>query len=98
MNSVESFVVGESSSHQQGVRISTVVGVAEVEYLTECALVRQIPSTSYSAKNPASGMRKRNQFEFDDESFVLPKGGGVYFDDPKLDAALKIQEKTATSR
>ncbi len=45
-----------------------------------------IPSTSYSAKCPAKGKRKKSEtpapvaikrrFEFDDESVVLPKGRG----------------------
>ena len=98
VKSLKSFVVGESSSRQQGVRISNVVGVAEVKYLTESVLAPQIPSTRYSAKNPARRMRKRNQFEFDDESFVLTKERGMYFDDPYLESSVKIQDKTATSR
>ena len=36
--------------------------------------------------------------EFDDESIVLPKGRGVYFEDPNFDFALKSQKKTAAFR
>ena len=57
VNSVESSVIGESSS-QQGVRVSNVVELGEVEDLPESVRAPQIPSTSYSAKIPAKGKRK----------------------------------------
>ena len=37
-------------------------------------------------------------FEFDDESIFLPKGRGVYFEDPNFECALKGQENIAASR
>ena len=57
---VESSIVGESSG-QQGVRISNIVEVGEVEYLPESAPAPPIPSTSFSAKSPEKGKRKRNK-------------------------------------
>ena len=68
----------------------------------------QKSSTSYSAKSPAKGKRKKSAttapaatpkqlFEFDAESFVLPNGRGVSFDDSNFEVVLKNQ-KTAASR
>ena len=89
--SVESSVVGESSG-QQAVRISNVVEVGEVEYLPQSISTMQVPSTSFGVKSPGKGKRKKSEtptkaaikrrFVFDDESVVLPKGRGAYFDDP----------------
>ena len=107
ITSVQSSLAGESSG-QQGVRISNVVEVGQVEYLPQLVPALRIPSTSYSGKSPAKGKRKkgetpapvaiRRRFEFDDESVVLPKGRGMYFDDPNSAIALKDQGKTASSR
>ena len=65
-------------------------------------------STTISARSPGKGKRKRSatptpaatpkRFEIDDESNILPKGRGVYFEDPNFECALKSQEKTALSR
>ena len=65
-------------------------------------------STTLSPRSPGKGKRKRSatptpaatpkRFEFDDESVVLPKGRGDYFEDPNYACALKSQEKTAASR
>ena len=46
---------------------------------------------------PAKTAIKR-RFEFDDESVVLPKGRGVYFDDPNYAIALRDEDKTVSSR
>ena len=83
---VESSVVRESSG-QQGVRISNIVEVGEVEYLPESMPVPLIPSTSFSAGSPAKGKRKRSEtptlvaigrrFVVDVASVVLPKGRGI---------------------
>ena len=109
MRSVESSEVGEPSC-RAGVRISNVVEVGQVEYLSGCVRARNQPgsSTTLSPRSPGKGKRKRSvtpapaasprRFEFDDESIVLPKGRGVYFEDPNFECALKRQEKTATSR
>ena len=105
VTSVES-VVGEFFG-QQGVRISNNVEVGEVECLPQSVPTPQIPSTSYSAKNPAKGNRKKNEtpapvaiklrFEFEDESDVLLKGRGVHFDQPNFAIALKDQDKNTNS-
>ena len=82
--SVESSAVGESSG-QQGVRISNIVEVVEVEYLPQSVSATQMPNMSSSVKSPAMGKWKsetpvpvavKRRFEFDDESVVLPKGRG----------------------
>ena len=90
---VESFVIGESSG-QQAVRISKVVEVGEVEFLPQSVSTIQAPSTSFGFKSPGKGKQKKSEtpvkaaikrrFEFDDESLELPKGRGVYFDDPNF--------------
>ena len=107
--SVESFEVGEPSC-RAGVRISNVVEVGQVEYLSGSVLARDQPcsSTTLSPRNPGKGKHKRSatptptattkRFEFDDESIVLPKGRGDYFEDPNFACALKSQEETAASR
>ena len=105
--SVESSVVGESSG-QQAVRISNVVEVGEVEYLSQSVSTRQAPSTSFGVKSRGKGKQKKSgtpakaaikrRFEFDDESVVLPKGRGVYFDDPNFAIALKDENKTVSLR
>ena len=110
VRSVESYEVGESSG-RAGVRISNVVEVGQVEYLSGSILPRDQPysSTTVSPRSPGKGKRKRSVtpapavgpkrlFEFDDESVVLPKGRGVYFEDPNFECALKSQEKIAASR
>ena len=110
VRSVESSEVGESSG-RAGVRISNVVEVGQVEYLSGSVPARDQPcsSTTVSPRSPGKGKRKRSVtpaptvgpkrlFEFDDESVVLPKGRGVYFEDPNFECALKSQEKTAASR
>ena len=45
---------------------------------------------------PAAGPKRL--FEFDDESIILPKGRGVYFENSNFECALKSQEQTAASR
>ena len=105
--SVESSVVGESSG-QQAVRISNVVEVGQVEYLPQSVCTIQAPSKSFSIKSPGKGKQRKSEtpaktslkrrFEFGDESVVLPKGRGVYFDDPNFACALKSQEEIVASR
>ena len=105
--SVASSAVGESSG-QQAVRISNVVEVGQVEYLPQSVSVTQVPSTSFAIKSPGKGKLKKSEtpaktaikrrFEFDDESVVLPKGRGVYFDDPSFAIALRDEDKTVSSR
>ena len=110
VRSVESSEVGEPSC-RAGVRISNVVEVGQVEYLPGSVPARDQPcgSTTVSPRSPGKGKRKRSVtpvpaigpkrlFEFDDESVVLPKRRGVYFEDPNFECALKSQEKTAASR
>ena len=68
----------------------------------------QVPSTSFGVKSPGKGKRKKSEtpakaaikrrFEFDDESVVLPKGRGVYFDDPNFAIALRDEDKFVSSR
>ena len=72
--SVESSVVGETSG-QQGVRISSFVEVAKVEYLSQSIFTMQMASTSISSKIPTKEKRKKSEtpakvaikrrFEFD---------------------------------
>ena len=105
--SVESSFVGQSSG-QQGLRISNIIEVGEVEFLPQAVSTPQTPSASSSVRSPAEGKWKRSEtsatvtikrrFEFDDESVVSPKGRGVYFDDPNFATALKDQDKTVSSR
>ena len=109
MRSVDSSEFGEPSC-RAGMRISIVVEVGQVEYLYGCVPARDQrgSSTTVSPRSPGKRKRKRSvtpapaasprRFEFDDESIVLPKGRGVYFEDPNFECALKSQEKTATSR
>ena len=49
------------------------------------------------SETPAKTAVKR-RFEFDDESVALPKGRGVYFDDPSFATALRAEDKTVSSR
>ena len=105
--SVESSVVGESSG-QQAVRISNVVEVGQVEYLPQSVSAMQVPSTSLGIKSPGKGKQEKSEtppktaikrrFEFDDESVVLPKGRGVYFDDPTFALALRDEDETVSLR
>ena len=46
---------------------------------------------------PAPAASPKRLFEFEDESVILPKGGGVYFKNPNFECALKSQEKAAAS-
>ena len=104
---VESSVVGESSG-QQAVRISNVVEVGQVEYLPQSVSTLQVPNTSFGTKSPGKGKQKKSEtpsktavkrrLKFDDESVVLPKGRGVYFDDPNIAIALRDEDKTVSSR
>ena len=66
-------------------------------------------SIAISPRSPGKGKRKRSVtpapaagpkllFEFDDESIILPKGRGVYFENPNFECVLKSQERTAASR
>ena len=105
--SVASSVVGESSG-QQDVRISNVVEAGQVEYLPQSVSSVPVPSTSFGIKSPGKSQQKKSEipaklamkrrFEFDDESVVLPKGRGVYFDDPNFAIALRDEDKTVSSR
>ena len=105
--SVASSAVGASSG-QQAVRISNVVEVGQVEYLPQSVSATQVPSTSFAIKSPGKGKQKKSEtltkfsfkrrFEFDDDSVVLPKGRGVYFDDPSFAIALRDDNKTVSSR
>ena len=110
VRSVESSEVGEPSCCA-GVRISKVVEVGQVEYLSGSVPARDQPCSSItvSLRSPGKGKRKRSVtpapaanpkrlFEFDDESVILSKGRGVYFEDPTFECALKSQEKSAASR
>ena len=107
VGSVASSAVGESSG-QQAVRISKVVEVGQVEYLPQSVSATQMPSTSFAVKSPGKGKQKKSEtpaktavkrrFEFDDESVVLPKGRGVYFDDPSFSIARRDDDKTISSR
>ena len=95
-------------SGQHAVRISNVVEVGQVEYLPQSVSATQLPSTSFAIKSPGKGKQKKSEtpaktavkrrFEFDDESVVLPKGRGVYFDDPSFAIALRDEDKTVSSR
>ena len=86
---MESSEVGESSC-RAGARISNVVEVGQVEYLSGSVPVRDQPcsSSTISPRSPGKGKRRRSVtpapaaspkrvFEFDDESIILPKGRGV---------------------
>ena len=105
--SVASSLVGESSC-QQAVCNSNVVEVGQVEYLPQSASATQVPSTSFAVKSPGKGKQRKGEtpaktavkrrFEFDDESVVLPKGRGVYFDDPSFAIALRDDDKAVSSR
>ena len=105
--SVASSAVGESSVPQV-VRISDVVEVGQVEYLPQSVCAIQVPSTSFAVKTPGKGKLKtsetpaktaiKRRFEFNDESVVLPKGRGVYFDDPIFAIALRDEDRTVSSR
>ena len=105
--SVASSAVGELSG-QQAVRLSNVVEVGQVEYLPQSVSAMQVPSTSFAIKSHGKGKQERGEtpakpsikrrFEFDDESVVLPKGRGVYFDDPSFAIALRDDDKTVSSR
>ena len=111
VRSVESSEVGEPSC-LIGVRLSDVVEVGQVEYLSESVLARDQPCSSGTTMPPQSsgkGRRKRSAttastgtskrlFELGDASVVLPKGRRVIFEEPNFEYALKSQEKTAASR
>ena len=85
VRSVESSEVWEPSC-RAGVRISNVVKVGQVEYLSGSLPARDQPcsNTILSPRSPGKGKRKGSatptpaatpkRFEFDDESIVLPKG------------------------
>ena len=104
--SVASSVVEESSS-QQAVRVSNVVEVGPVEYLPQSVSSVPVPSTSFGIKSPGKGKQKKSEtpaksaikrrFEIDDESVVLPKGRGVYFDDHNFAIAQRDEDKTVFS-
>ena len=110
VRSIESSKVGELSCWA-GVRIFNVVEVGQVEYLSGSVPAWDQPcsSTTLSPRSPGKGRRKRSAtpapaaspkrlFEFDDETIILPKGRGVYFEDPNFECALKSQKETAASR
>ena len=110
VRNVESSEIGEPSSWA-GVRKSNVVEVGQVEYLSGSVPARDQPcsSATISPRIPGKGKRKRSVtlapaaspkrlFEIDDESIILPSGGGVYFEDPIFECAWKSQEKIAASR
>ena len=105
--SIASSAVGESSG-PQGVRISNILEVSQVEYFPQSASAVQVPSTSFSVKGPGKGKQKKSEtptkvgvkrrFEFDDELLVMPKGRGVYFDDTNFAIAPRDEDKTVSSR
>ena len=108
VRSVESSENGEPSC-RAGVRIS-VVELGQVEYLSGSVPARDQPcsSTTLSTRSPGKRKRKRSAtpapvaspkrlFEFDDESIILPKGRGVYFEDPNFECALKSQKNCCIS-
>ena len=105
--SVASSVVGESSG-QQAVRISNVVEVGQVGNLPQSVSSVPVPSASFGIKSPGKSKQKKSEtpaksaikrrFEFGEESVVLPKGRGVYFDDPNFAIALRDENKTVSSR
>ena len=110
VHSGESSEVGEPSCWI-GVRISDVVEVGPVEYLPESVPAPDSPCSSATVppRIPGKGMRERSAtptpdgapdrlFEFDDESVVLPKGRGVFFDDPTFEVSLEKQERSVKSR
>ena len=104
--SVVSSVVEESSG-EQAVRVSNVVEVGQVEYLPQSVSSVPVPSTIFGIKSPGKLKQKksetpaksaiRRRFEFDDESVVLPKGRGVYFDDPNFAITLRDEDETVSS-
>ena len=109
VRSVESSEVGEPSG-RTGVRISEVVEVGQVEYLSEFVLAQDqlCYNVTLPPRSSGKGKRKRSAtavpavapnrlLEFDDESIVLPKARDVSFDDPIFEVTLKSQQKTATS-
>ena len=104
---VESSVIGESSG-QQAVRTSNVVEIEQVEYLLQSVSTMQAPSTSFGVKSPGKRKQKKSEtlakaaikrrIEFDDESVVMPKGRGDYFDNPNFAIALRVEDKTVSLR
>ena len=110
VRSVEAFVVGEPSC-RTGVRLSDVVEVGHVEYLSESILAPDQPCSKGTtmlpqrpgkrkckrSATPAPAATPKRLFDCDDESIVLPKGRGVYFDDPNFECTLKSREKTSAS-
>ena len=106
MASVASSFVGESSG-QQAARSSNVVEVGQLEYLPQSVSTIEVPSTSFAIEIPGKNRQKKSEtpakfavkrrFEFDDESVVLLKGRGVYFDDPNFAIALRDEDRTVSS-
>ena len=94
VRTVESSEVGEPFC-RTGVRISDVAEVGQVEYRSESVPARDQPCSNAT---PTPAATPKRFFEFDDESTILPKGRGVYFEDPNFECASKSQEKTASSR
>ena len=106
VRSVESSEVGEPSCWT-GVRIWDVVKVGQVEYLSaSIPAPDQFFSTGTTMPPRSSGKEKgkrsatpahavtpKRLFEFDDESTALPKGIGVYFDNPNLGMCFKKQRE-----
>ena len=110
VRSVESSEVGAPSC-RAGVRISNVVEVGQVGYLSGSVPAQDQPfsSSTISPWSPGKGKRKRSAtpapfsspkrlFEFDDESIILPKGRGVYFEGPNFECALRSQKTAAYHR
>ena len=109
VRSVESSEVGQSSCRAGG-RVSNVVEVGQVEYLSGSVPARDQPcsSATKSPRSPGKGKRMRSVtpapagspkrlFEFDDESIISPKGRGVFFEDPNFECALKSQKNCCIS-
>ena len=84
VHSIESSEVGEPSC-RTGVRITNVVEVGQIEYVSESVLARDQPcsSTKVSSRIRGKGKRMRSAtpapaatskrlFEFDDESIIVP--------------------------
>ena len=110
VQSGESSEVGEPSCWTV-VRISDVVEVGPIEYLPESVPAPDGPSSSATVPPRIPGKRMRESsampapdgapdrlFEFDDESIVLPKGRGIFFDDPTFEVGLEKHERTVISR
>ena len=79
-----------------------------MECLPQSVSATQVPSTCFAVKSPGKGKLTKSEttaknavkrrFEFGDESVVLPKGRGVYFDDTNFAIALRDEDNNVSSR